>query len=791
MILSAAAGPAPQEGIGCVAVSIGAGTYWRDDECGSAQSGDQDDPSSCVPFPPSETDDEERYKSVESIQRFLEEKLKMNKDMTKSEFQAFLLDRAGILASDALLDSIFAATDEDKNGLIDAAELATFVRDIQPTTKKERIKYIVWACLTYAPMYLAIFNLTASLLAAKTNLRERPRGDLYGNLNHPYWSIAAICDLIGNFGYVILKWEEERLAYENIQAARVRLIKWVHFDLPRFLNKAKRKVSCRSNVDIDDDDDMSDEGITDSIAWGGNSEGNAKRSLNQNQNLMQKVAEGTVDGTKAMAGHLMGTLEKFDPRNIFESVEEQKRMGTEALTSIRSVLFEGEGHASSLKKSSVGHDDGLDLRELRLLLETMGVFLADHALREVFWEVDTDRSHTVSIEELIQYAKERETMVFDEKQNCSLFKYFAILKRCCYTIGFWTAWLFVIGAIFWILLSHATKASNFAIQQFLGLICVFYLSGAIGNMTNLYQSTEVVRWQLDSARMMLRAAAIAVGLSQMEKGRIDSTRHVVTRRFSNESQVSIEEMRKSVQNRIRRDAVSKLRHGAKESVAKSTTASRQRLGQIMKSTKSGMAGNDGTGGSGGMFAVYDAEKLAIAQEEGALALFQIIDVSDDSNVDEKELFDALVSLGVMMPSHVFSSLFKSVDESGDGELQLDEFIDYVSSIQPGQTRKHKFITTLKLMVRQLSFYIVLVQITAGSLQTHAAYHPPTSPPLRARNIWLVGSFGWALGSLYFLARWPRSKGAFFDQLENTRFMIKEAILDECRDYIIREEERLG
>ena len=81
MILSAAAGPAPQEGIGCVAVSIGAGTYWRDDECGSAQSGDQDDPSSCVPFPPSETDDEERYKSVESIQRFLEEKLKMNKDM--------------------------------------------------------------------------------------------------------------------------------------------------------------------------------------------------------------------------------------------------------------------------------------------------------------------------------------------------------------------------------------------------------------------------------------------------------------------------------------------------------------------------------------------------------------------------------------------------------------------------------------------------------------------------------------------------------------------------------------
>ena len=129
---------------------------------------------------------------------------------TKSEFQAFLLDRAGILAGEALLDSIFAATDKDQNGLLDSAELANYVDNIRPSTNKVRTKYIVWACLTYAPMHLACFNLAASLLAAKTNLRERPSGDLYGNLTHPYWSIAAICDLIGNFGCVILKWEEER-----------------------------------------------------------------------------------------------------------------------------------------------------------------------------------------------------------------------------------------------------------------------------------------------------------------------------------------------------------------------------------------------------------------------------------------------------------------------------------------------------------------------------------------------------------------------------------------------------
>ena len=95
----------------------------------------------------------------------------------------------------------------------------------------------------------------------------------------------------------------------------------------------------------------------------------------------------------------------------------------------------------------------------------------------------------------------------------------------------------------------------------------------------------------------------------------------------------------------------------------------------------------------------------------------------------------------MIPSHVFSFLYKSVDDSGDGVLQLEEFIAYISSIQPEQTPKNRMTTILKLMVRQISFYIVLVQIMAGSIQTHAAYHPPTSPPMRARNMWLAGSFG--------------------------------------------------
>ena len=240
------------------------------------------------------------------------------------------------------------------------------------------------------------------------------------------------------------------MAVENIQAARVRLIKWVHFDLPRFLKKAQRKVSVRLNVDeFDDDSDievgqLSDCDSTPSENGIANEEtaNRDARSSDRKQTLMQRVAKGTVEGTTAMAGNLRERLEKLDPRNIFENAEEQKRMGSEALASIRSVLFDETNHSSSPAKATVG-DDGLDLRELRLLLETMGVFLADHALQEIFWEVDTDRSYTVNIEELIQYAKEREAMVFDDVKYCSSFKYLAILKRCCFTIGFWTAWLFI------------------------------------------------------------------------------------------------------------------------------------------------------------------------------------------------------------------------------------------------------------------------------------------------------------------------------------------------------------
>ena len=85
---------------------------------------------------------------------------------TKTAFRQLLLDEAGVHVEDALLEAIFAATDEDGNGLLDATELATYVHEIRPSSQRERRKYVALSCLLYPPFYLSFFCLNASLVSA-------------------------------------------------------------------------------------------------------------------------------------------------------------------------------------------------------------------------------------------------------------------------------------------------------------------------------------------------------------------------------------------------------------------------------------------------------------------------------------------------------------------------------------------------------------------------------------------------------------------------------------------------
>merc|ERR1711957_1139229 len=170
---------------------------------------------------------------------------------------------------------------------------------------------------------------------------------------------------VGDSGYLLLKWEGEKLAYENLNAARARLIKWVHFDLPRFLDKN---------------------------------------------------SENESDGQLSESANKTSSLEKMaSRRELVSDPEEKKRMDREALVSIRSI-FAGDASDDELSSDEPSEEgDGLDIQEMRLMLETMGVFLAENALVDIF----SEGGGKIDISELIQYAKDRQVMVTDKKQNLS------------------------------------------------------------------------------------------------------------------------------------------------------------------------------------------------------------------------------------------------------------------------------------------------------------------------------------------------------------------------------------
>ncbi|KAL9184321.1 hypothetical protein ACHAXT_002407 [Thalassiosira profunda] len=884
------------------------------------------------------------YDDPEVIESFLRDEVGMDGEMTKTAFRQLLLDEAGVYVEDALLEAIFAACDQDGNGLLDATELAAYVHEIRPSSQRERRKYVALSCLLYPPFYLSFFCLNASLMSATTNLRERPYGDLHASSDHPFWQIASLSDLIGLCGYVILKWEEERLKHENLQQARVRLVQWVNVDLPLFIvqnarreteegsksldrsfeigedlstrtglsdlscsdvireqdciegnggggkletgegewsedpppetmqsvpYEPKRTINGRANggdgstsdtgeseqanpgrerqVSFADDstsedqdqgpkresrvsfaDNSIDEGqsqtrkqsrqvsfadesideeqdpegvapreegraqdppllpfgfVTDGLKKTGDAlkgtgvhvadgavvtrdafnEG-VKRTGDVLKETGAQVADGAlatgdvlVDGVKALAGGVVDGVEAL--KKVRLDIE---RDPDDAVKVLRAFVLGDKTYESADRCSD--DDKGLDVQEMRLLLETMGVFLAAHAMKEIFLEIDDDGSGTITIRELLDFTKKAEKQLSKKSRRS---RYGGILKRCCLTIGWWTSWSFITGACFWVTLSFVEGASELELQMYLGLTVILYLCGALGNLTNLYRATEALTWQINSADMMLRAAAISVGLARME-GKEDES--------------------EGPQNRIRTEALEKLEETMDHS--NRTEKSRDELRQMRRTIRRGstfgsggkssrsMASSGDVSSEGEQQQAYDEETIAKAQEEGARELFEKIDVSDDGQIDEKELFDALESLGVMIPTHALSRLFHAIDVSGDGQIEKDELVDYVKTIKPGMSNLQRRLTTVRYMIRSTSFYLVLSQVFAGSAQVHAAW-VGLSTVKATRNLFLAGSFGWAVGSLYFIATWPKNKGQYFDQLQTAKFSIKASILAGC------------
>ena len=160
-----------------------------------------------------------------------------------------MMTEAGIYTTDACLKHVFRSFDLDSNGTISAEELGYAIVNLRAATIKERSRFILRKCLKYVPMYLAVFNLVASVFGASTNLRERNFGDLYGNPNHFNWAVAAVSDFIGNFGYVFLELSAKQEAYEAKMLVVNRFLVCVRSQIPRYLRRSSMgmaQISSRS-----------------------------------------------------------------------------------------------------------------------------------------------------------------------------------------------------------------------------------------------------------------------------------------------------------------------------------------------------------------------------------------------------------------------------------------------------------------------------------------------------------------------------------------------------------------
>ena len=66
------------------------------------------------------------------------------------------------------------------------------------------------------------------------------------------------------------------------------------------------------------------------------------------------------------------------------------------------------------------------------------------AMKEIFLEIDDDGSGTITIRELLDFTKKAEKQLSKKSRRS---RYGGILKRCCLTIGWWTSWSFITGAV--------------------------------------------------------------------------------------------------------------------------------------------------------------------------------------------------------------------------------------------------------------------------------------------------------------------------------------------------------
>jgi Ca2+-binding EF-hand superfamily protein len=448
-------------------------------------------------------------------------------------------------------------------------------------------------------------------------------------------------------------------------------------------------------------------------------------------------------------------------------------------------------------------DKEFHIDELRRLLERANFYISEQAFSKIFNDMDTDNSGTASLDEVGIYAGKQYRSLGKE----SIWKKRLIVyKRCLLRLGFYISMLFSLGAMFWMTFSFTQSENTDFLFHMLGMTTASYLSAAIGSMYFLVDSTGASMEQVEYVDSILRSTAILFFHQggQDDNDEDDSEDHeddgfiIFDKSVVDSSSMSFDKRDSSIK---RRDNILSRARESVHSASGSSNWSSYRTDEINASIRADSTtkeeDSDETdaillsqeealetiqhSSASGMQRSDSARSQFLAQAKGARELFKLADIDNDASLNEMELFSALTSLGVLVPTSIFSIIFKRIDKSGDGIIQPNEFSSYVGKIKPTKTFWERNCTIISAVRASLSFYLVLVKICAGSFQTTAAYGENIDLNTR-RNLFLTGSFGWFIGSIYLLLAFPKNIGQLFDLVETTKFMFKQAIVKESQDH---------
>jgi len=159
-------------------------------------------------------------------------------------------------------------------------------------------------------------------------------------------------------------------------------------------------------------------------------------------------------------------------------------------------------------------------------------------------------------------------------------------------------------------------------------------------------------------------------------------------------------------------------------------------------------------------------------------LFESFDVrgvggSSDGNLNFVELYDALTQAGFVIELDVLRSIFHEADVSGDGELQTDEFVDYILHIYTNKTAWERNWGIVKAMAKTTQFWMNWVKVIGGVTLTIGNYADLSTTA--RMNLGLTGTQCWLIPMSYGIYCVGKGFADYYDSVVQSKINFKSAV----------------